>query len=330
MMIDGAVEGPFATHPSIAERIAVLTRLSGDMVPAAPSSRDMRPAPRTDHASGPWGGAVAQPVAVAPARFLVQRVNAGVTENVFGVTPGARRVLVIGMTVMMAVVFWTMFKASRTFPGPNPATRSAPVDVARQMREATGTFSSAGTPSRGTTPRSDAQRLARLDPVEARCFATQSYGVGDRGLRRLHPPDPTLVEAFVSGPEAGSGDIALERYLALKERSLRAVASAQAADLDATLLAYVGTRKSTLWVVHRFFDDAGLRLMQDAYDSPADRAVLGRLRDRLHEGSVALRADGKLAKEIDLLIAAPQEFVPCLARAEAKARAAQPVRSGAP
>ena len=33
MMIDGAVEGPLASHPSIAERIAVLTRLSGDLVP---------------------------------------------------------------------------------------------------------------------------------------------------------------------------------------------------------------------------------------------------------------------------------------------------------
>jgi Zn-dependent protease with chaperone function len=35
MMIDGAVEGPFASHPTIAERIAVLARLSGAWAEAA-------------------------------------------------------------------------------------------------------------------------------------------------------------------------------------------------------------------------------------------------------------------------------------------------------
>ena len=57
MMIDGAVEGPLASHPSIAERIAVLTRLSGDLVPAARPSPDTRPSPWTARAARPLGWA---------------------------------------------------------------------------------------------------------------------------------------------------------------------------------------------------------------------------------------------------------------------------------
>src|SRR5215204_6078340 len=75
--------------------------------------------------------------------------------------------------------------------------------------------------------------------------------------RPIGEPDPRLVEAFLGGPQAGSGDVVLERYLALKERSVRAVSAAQPADLDSALLAYVGTRKTMLMVVHRFFGEAG-------------------------------------------------------------------------
>jgi hypothetical protein len=108
----------------------------------------------------------------------------------------------------------------------------------------------------------------RVDPVDARCFATERYSVGDRGLRPIGEPDARLVEAFLSGPEAGSGDVVLERYLALKERSVRAVSAAQPADLDSALLAYVGTRKTMLMVVHRFFGEAGLRLIRTLTTAP--------------------------------------------------------------
>jgi len=254
MMIDGAVEGPLASHPSIAERIAVLTRLSGDLVPAAPPSPDTRPPAWTAQRPGPWGAPPAQP-APAPARFLVQRVNAGVTENVFGLTPGARRVMTIGMIVMADMIFWTMFKVMKPARPLDRDTVHAAVNAARQIHNGPAVFHGAG--NTAATPRSEALRLAAMDPVDARCFATERYSVGDRGLRPIGEPDPRLVEAFLGGPQAGSGDVVLERYLALKERSVRAVSAAQPADLDSALLAYVGTRKTMLMVVHRFFGEAG-------------------------------------------------------------------------
>jgi hypothetical protein len=111
---------------------------------------------------------------------------------------------------------------------------------------------------------------------------------------------------------------------------VRAVSAAQPADLDSALLAYIGTRKTMLMVVHRFFGEAGLRLMQDAYDSPADLAVLTKLGERLQEGAPALRVQGKLAREMALLSSAPADFVPCLARAKGAALTAKPIRDGAP
>src|SRR5215469_13427103 len=44
MMIDGAHEGAFATHPTIAERVAAIVAVTGSMALIAPARRDTRPA----------------------------------------------------------------------------------------------------------------------------------------------------------------------------------------------------------------------------------------------------------------------------------------------
>src|SRR6185503_7611813 len=44
MMIDGAHEGAFATHPAIAERVAAIVSVTGSMALIAPARRDTRPA----------------------------------------------------------------------------------------------------------------------------------------------------------------------------------------------------------------------------------------------------------------------------------------------
>src|SRR5215470_6659890 len=55
MMIDGAQEGAFATHPTIAERIAAIISVTGAMALIAPARRDTRP-PEQSAADGfdPW------------------------------------------------------------------------------------------------------------------------------------------------------------------------------------------------------------------------------------------------------------------------------------
>jgi Zn-dependent protease with chaperone function len=63
MMIDGAREGAFATHPAIAERVAAIVAVTGSMAVIAPGRRDTRPAElrgrrrlRPAIGAGPRGG----------------------------------------------------------------------------------------------------------------------------------------------------------------------------------------------------------------------------------------------------------------------------------
>jgi Zn-dependent protease with chaperone function len=303
MMIDGAVEGPYATHPTIGERIAVLARLSGDMALIPAPRREARTAARV--MAGRRG-----PIPAAVPRSLLSRVNAGVSENIFGLTPAARRMLKIGFAILIGfqVVSVVHFRFLAARMGDDFASPQA------KMLE----------PSDGPPGRfkdkvhldAELERLSSLPPGEARCFATDRYRVGDRVLRKLTRPTPALVQAFASGKAEETAEILPERYLGLRLRSVRAVETAGPEDLDRVLLDYVKTRKSMLQVLHRFFGREGLDLMRRAYQGSDDAAVVDKLRQRLKARAPTLRADGRVAAEMDFLVSSPEEFLPCLARAE--------------
>ena len=327
MMIDGAAEGAFASHPTIAERVAVLARLSGAMAHVPVARRDTRTADRATAGGGEGGGfgrraAPAPEIAPGPGRRLISRVNAGPREDFLGLTPRLRRLLALGFAGMLALQLWTVFRysggAGASLPGFRGEAFTALVQETLQERRRGGfAFESGTSAAAERTPRSPQDHLHHLavtHPMEARCFAAEKpYRVGDRGLRRLDPPDPALVQAFME--KGASSEIKPERYLALKARSVRRVESAGGGELDSALLSYVHDRKVLLEVLHRFFGEPGLRLMQGAYDSPADRAILDALRRRLEDRAPALVGDRRVAGEIALLVAAPESFIPCIARA---------------
>ena len=147
----------------------------------------------------------------------------------------------------------------------------------------------------------------------------RTTGSETEACTRCHKWIAGRVEAFAGGLDPGSSDIIAERYLGLRVRSVRAVLDARPTDLDRALLSYVETRKSMLQVMHRFFAQAGLDLMRQAYDGREDAAILGTLRERLAEDAPALRAKRSLAREMEFLVASPKEFMPCLARAMRRA-----------
>ncbi|MBD0271215.1 MAG: M48 family metalloprotease, partial [Acetobacteraceae bacterium] len=335
MMIDGAVQGAFASHPTIAERVAVLSRLLGALAQEPGAAAHARP----DRTAGGGGGgdrgfgrkgAPGGPwAAPAPPRSLIARVNAGPRENLLGLTPARRRVIVLGFAGLFALQAWTVLRFQAP-GGAGPAVPREHVGAAlKAVRDGeggplgmTGKFGN----TQRRSPRQELQRLAATDPVAARCFATAgTYEVGDRGLHRVSPPDPKLVQAF-SVEENNSSDIRLERYLGLKLRWARAVSDAGSAELDQRMAEYVKGRKRLLETLHRFFGEPGLRLMQEAYESPEDRAILATLRRRFGDRAPALVSDGRFAAEIALLLSAPESFVPCAARAGLSG----PVRPGAP
>ena len=108
------------------------------------------------------------------------------TENVFGLTSGARRVMTIGMIVMAGMIFWTMFKLGKPARPLDRNTVHTAVNAARQIHNGPAVFHGAG--NTAATPRAEAQRLAAMDPVDARCFATERYSVGDRAFVRSASP----------------------------------------------------------------------------------------------------------------------------------------------
>src|SRR3712207_1230982 len=91
MMIDGAHEGAFATHPTIAERVAAIVAVTGSMALIAPARRDTRaPALRS---AGDFGRRPAQNLETAFSRgarksagTALARVSSGDEFNRLGLT----------------------------------------------------------------------------------------------------------------------------------------------------------------------------------------------------------------------------------------------------
>jgi hypothetical protein len=162
-----------------------------------------------------------------------------------------------------------------------------------------GTFSNVAPPE---------AKLAELR--KRRCFPTDRYRVGDRGLYALDGSP-------LSDGAHASADIALGNYLGFKAQAVQAVNAAQGAELGPALLGYVKSREALLTVAHRFFGEPGLRAMQEAYASPADAAVLKLIGERYNGGDPAMRSDPETAAKVRLLVTSPADFTPCQARGTA-------------
>ncbi len=348
MMIDGAHEGAFATHPAIAERVAAIIAVTGSMALIAPASRDTRPRElRAREGFGRRLGPALDAAFLRPARqgagAALARVSSSDEFNRLGLT----REMTLGAVAAAGVFLWahgadrgkpaalvrafdpapvgTLFAmyaeqarcqmqsvARWIGPGAKPVDCSemdkmlaAHRDdgglvgmVARSMELPEGTYRwPDGTRSNVAPP--DVQ-LAEVK--RARCFQSQHYSVGDRGLLAVterHEHDDT---------------ISLPRYLALGDDAARRVGEASSAERDAALVAYFKSRKTFGQVIHRFFGDPGLQVAAARYAGPEHQAAIARLRERLTVPGFASALSPLERAELELLAAAPLDFVSCVAR----------------
>lgn len=170
MMIDGAVEGTYATHPPISERIAVLTQHSGSMVHGQAPRNDSRTRAQVVayntavHGSERPVFGRAQTVAAvdgyaakpAHRRNIIDRVNNDSTTNVFGMTPNVGRMLLIGICVFFVFKMIAMKSLSDTF-----SALDAPMTTSQsQNRKVT-----VG-PMLGLTPDKDPNADVRINDVK--------------------------------------------------------------------------------------------------------------------------------------------------------------------
>ena len=178
--------------------------------------------------------------------------------------------------------------------------------VARTMTEAPdglymtspGTFTSIAPP------------MVQLNEIRTgRCFRSESYTVGDRGLH-----------AVTEQPSEGE-TISLSRYLAAGDAAARRVGEAAAAGRDAALIDYFRTRKTMGVVIHRFFGDPGLQVSATRFAGPEHQSAIALLRQRVGDPNFASTLPPLERVELDLLAEIPQDFVSCVARRGGKSKA---------
>ena len=314
MMIDGLVEGAYASHPTIEERVKVLTRHAGAMAFGTGNRKDTRKI--SDFGANPNGGfgrKVARPVArQATKRLLVDRVNVGSKENAFGLSPKMRNLVLLALIVPIGLKTCSMnavYSELMDFE----KVRS---DLSKPLKE-TGFVSldeHFADDSKPLTQYKLAKRLGKQDPLEARCFGTEGYTVGDRGLHSFREPDQKRVKDYVHSGKLPSG-VEVEKYAAIRLLSIAAVRNALSeAERDKALVAYFQKRKSMLVVMHRFFGDQGLAWMREVYHSPSDREMVSLIAQRSLVTGSSKKAQ-RLAREMQLLLDNRTDFIPCFVRA---------------
>jgi Zn-dependent protease with chaperone function len=328
MMIDGAHEGAFATHPTIADRVAAIVSVTGSMALIAPARRDTRP-PELRAGEGfgrrlPTGlqAAFRQTRQGATAAFARVASDSNELNRL-----GLPREMSAGVIAAVAVFLWAHSADLR-----NPAALVKAFDPA-----AMGTmFKRAGEAERcqrqgiawltglaekptacgdmdkmlAGHPDKDAlianlKEPRGLEVRQQRCFQTDSYQVGDRGLHAVTD-------------EPGEGEtVSLPRYLALGDAAARRVVESGSFELDDTLVAYFRSRKTFGEVIHRFFGDPGLQVAAARYAGREHQTAITRLQGRLAIGGIEAFASALSPLErveLQLLAAAPLDFVSCIAR----------------
>ena len=348
MMIDGAHEGAFATHPTIADRVAAIISVTGSMALIAPARRDTRP-PELGASAG-FGRRPAP--GLEAALLLRERQRAGAAAlarvssgeyNRLGLTPE----LTVGALAAIGVFLWvhsadlrnpaalveafdpaplrTLFAMGREYAKcqrqgiagqiGQPAEPVDCSDLNKMLAEHSGDAGLIGKIAKSMTEPPEGMyvtspgtftnvapppvRLAEIQRL--RCFQTdRPYSVGDRGLHSV--------------TEEPRGDISLPRYLALSDDAARRVRDAPPAARDTALLDYYGSRKTFGEVIHRFFGDPGLQVAATRYAGSEHQATIALLRERLTDPGFTLALGPLKRAELELLAAAPLDFVSCVAR----------------
>jgi hypothetical protein len=108
--------------------------------------------------------------------------------------------------------------------------------------------------------------------------------------------------------------ISLPRYLGYSDAAARSVTEASPAERDARLLDYFKVRKTMGLVIHRFFGDPGLQEASVRYGYYVHHTAIARLRQRLTVPGFASALSPLERAELELLAAAPLDFVSCTAR----------------
>ena len=341
MMIDGATEGAFATHPTIADRVEAIVSVTGSMALIAPSRRDTRDPHLRD---GPVQRMV-RSAAPGMRSGSLGRLGDIDNRNLLGLTPKMTLGALVALFVFAGVhrETWRDPAAALALLDPRPASglmavaaRSGLCSVAVIGKMLVGTampevcsgaamdaFMSEQAANGGkvgnllnamTEPSKGMYKLpgggfSNVPPPEVEaeqvrangCYRTNSYRPGDRGLHA------------VDGPPDRSGSFDLKRWLAKVETLAGDAVAAQPASRDEALRAYVKQRRTITETVHHFFGEPGLDLALASFGSPGQAEAVRLLAARLQDPTFAERLTAVEKAEMALLATSPNTYLPCTA-----------------
>ena len=334
MMIDGAAAGPYATHPSIGQRVRAVIAVTGSMALISPSRRDTR---QTDLRGKTFGRRASEPMA-QQASAPTTHSDAGDGRNWLGLS----RLATIGAAVgFVAFVGWRGAQLQ------DPRKVIAELDPRPAMaigvvagRSASCGLGQMGGPAKCAPDEMDrlTRRYANQPGVLGRVFASMaSEGEfrdrGPDGVLRDSAPSETIVaeerarrcfttDSYVVGQfglhpvvpgELTDDKFAIDRWLASGDISARAVTLA-ADHPDAALAKYVTERKERLRMVHAYFGAPGLTYGLSHFGGGDHPAAIAVLRRRLQDPSYVAALAPVARGEMQLLAEAPDDFIPCRAR----------------
>ena len=336
MMIDGANEGAMATHPTIARRVEAIIAFTGSMALNAPARRDTRP---TSREKADFGRRQVRATATAPERQssaedlnwlgLTREVTVGVfiavgaflwfhradldNPRALAATFDPRSLDALSGAANKGVS--CEFRGLRALIGMGAMPADCEdIDVEFAMPRGEGGLM--GLPANGFAHRSsrdykwpDGSRRSYPPPEVAaaqvraeRCFQTDHYSVGDRGLHA------------VSEKPSEHETISLPRWLAITEWAAQAVMTASPERRDEALKAYVKDRKTKMEVIHRFFGEPGLAAASEAFAGPSHQDAIKVLSSRLTDRRFTSGLGAVDAAEMHLLAESPEDFISCVAR----------------
>lgn len=348
MMIDGSCEGAFATHPTIAQRLAAITAVTGSMALIAPARRDTRaraPAlPERGRRVSVLGVSLQTPASQAGAP---PRDGTHDTLNWLGLTPTMTVGAVLALMVFAGVHRQDMLNpvALAAVLDPRPSNSFMEV-VARGMACNVAALGSAtlgtGKPDRcaGTAMHDFMVAQAKVsgpigDLLASMTQAPEGEYVWPDGHFSNRPP-PEVEAAQVRdnrcfrtqpyGPGRdglrrvdqkpdSSGAFDIQRWLT-RTASLAAAASAATTEQerDALLASYVTARKTNYETIHHFFGEPGLAAARQSFATPVHQQALTLLGDLLRDPRRAASFAPVQLAEATLLATSPDDFISCVAR----------------
>jgi Zn-dependent protease with chaperone function len=344
MMIDGAHEGAFATHPTIAERVAAIISVTGSMALIAPARRDTR---SSEMYAGAGFGRRPSPVRADYLDAVRQGAGTALAYNRLGLTPE----LTLGAVAAIGVFLWVhsadLTKPSALAAAFDPAPLRTYLAMSREgtrcQTEGIAWNFGLGAKPTGCDDRYEKMltahrgqnnifgKIADAMPPVGMDEASGLYTRPNGTFSSVPPLDYQLREVqrnrcfqssysvernlrSVTEQPGPHDEISLPRYLRYNDNAARNVMDSAPGSRDLRIREYYDVRKLMSETIYRFFGDPGLQIAAARVVGPDHEGAIAALRQRLSDPDFASKLGSLKQAEAEILVATPQDFVSCLAR----------------